>query len=99
LPLDLLARHRLARGDLGGESTTRSEALREWFGDLASEMSALLATPKLGVLRAAMAAADAKRLASAAKAGEPMKAMTASLTGLSIPIAWAAWRAARRSRR
>lgn len=99
LPLDLLARHRLARGDLGGESATRSEALREWFGDLASEMSALLATPKLGVLRGAMAAADAKRLASAAKAGEPMNAMTASLAGLSIPIAWAAWRAARRSRR
>jgi len=99
LPLDLLARHRLARGDLGGESATRSEALREWFGDLAREMSALLSTPRLGILRAAMAATDAKRLAGAARAGEPLNAMTASLAGLSIPIAWAAWRAARRSRR
>jgi phytoene synthase len=99
LPLDLLARHRLARGDLGGESPTRGEALREWFGDLAREMSALLATPKLGILRAAMAAADAKRLANAAKAGEPLAAVNSALAGLSIPVAWAAWRAARRSRR
>ena len=99
LPLDLLARHRLARGDLGGESAARNEALREWFGDLARELAAPLATSKLGILRAAMAAADAKRLAGAAKAAEPLKAVTASLGGLSIPIAWAAWRAARRSRR
>ncbi|HEX5123567.1 MAG TPA: squalene/phytoene synthase family protein [Rhodanobacteraceae bacterium] len=99
LPLDLLARHRLARGDLGTASAARSDALRDWFGDLAHGMSTPLATPKLGILRAAMAAADAKRLAGAAKAGEPLVAANAALTGLSIPVAWAAWRAARRSRR
>jgi len=104
LPLDLLARHRLARGDLGAESAARADALREWFGELASEMSALLAPQALakrplGILRAAMAAADAKRLAAAANAGEPLAAMNVVLAGLSIPIVWAAWRAARRSRR
>ena len=99
LPLELLARHRLARGDLGSESATRSEALRECLGDLARELSAALAAPRLGALRAAMAAADAKRLAQAAKAGEPLSALNNALAGLSIPIAWAAWRAARRSRR
>lgn len=104
LPLDLLARHRLARGDLGGDSAARADALREWFGELAGEMSVLLAPQALanrplGVLRAAMAAADAKRLAAAANAGEPLAAMNVVLAGLSIPIVWAAWRAARRSRR
>jgi phytoene synthase len=99
LPLDLLARHRLARGDLGSASATRSEALREWFGDLAREMSMLLATPRLGILRGAMTAADAKRLANGAKAGEPLAAIDLSLARLTIPIAWTAWRAARRSRR
>lgn len=99
LPLDLLARHRLARGDLGSASAQRSGALREWFGDLAREMAAPLATRALGILRAAMAAADAKRLAKSAGVAEPLAAVNASLTGLSIPVAWAAWRAARRSRR
>ena len=95
LPLDLLARHRLARGDLGNASATRSNALREWFGDLAHEMAALRG---LGVLRAAMTAADSKRLAKAARATEPLAVLNVALAGLSIPIAWAAWRAARRSR-
>jgi 15-cis-phytoene synthase len=99
LPLDLLARHRLARGDLGGESALRNDALREWFGELGREMSALSTSPNLGVLRAATAAADARRLAAAAGSNEPLTAIDASLAGLSIPIAWSAWRAARRSRR
>jgi 15-cis-phytoene synthase len=99
LPLDLLARHRLARGDLGGESAARGDALREWFGELGREMSALSTSPNLGVLRAATAAADARRLAAAAGSNEPLTAIDASLAGLSIPIAWSAWRAARRSRR
>lgn len=98
LPLDLLARHRLARGDLGGASAARSDALRAWFGDLAREMTAPPAAG-LGILRAAMAAVDAKRLANAARAGEPLAAVNAALAGLSVPVAWSAWRAARRSRR
>jgi phytoene synthase len=104
LPLGLLARHRLARGDLGKESAARSEALREWFGELAREMSGVLtpealASRPLGILRAAMAAADGQRLAAAASAGEPLATVNAALASLSLPIAWAAWRAARRSRR
>ncbi len=99
LPLDLLARHRLARGDIGGESPARSEALRDWFADLARELSAVAAGGQLGVLRATMAAADASRLAGAAKAREPLAALNDALAGLSLPITWAAWRAARRSRR
>src|SRR5262249_4756982 len=71
---------------------------------LAGEMSAglaaeTLATRPLGVLRAAMAAADAKRLAAAAHAGEPLAALNVGLPGLSIPIVWSASRAGRRSPR
>ena len=76
----------------------------EEFGELAGEMSALLtqealAARPLGVLRAAMAATDVRRLADAATAGEPLAAMNVALASLSIPIVWSAWRAARRSRR
>ena len=99
LPLDLLARHRLARGDLGGDSAGRAGALREWFGELSREMSALSASRGLGILRAAIAGADARRLAGAATAPDPLAAVNAAFAGLSIPVAWAAWRAARRSRR
>jgi phytoene synthase len=99
LPLDLLARHRLARGDLGGETPARSAALREWFAALADELSAVLTSPSLGIVRAAMAAADAKRLAIPARAGAPLAALNPALATLSLPVAWAAWRAARRSRR
>ena len=103
LPLDLLARHRLARGELAATSAARTNALHEWFGTLANEMSPLLTreglrTQPLGVLRAAMASADARRALQAASAVEPLGAMKTALGGLSIPVLWSAWRAARRSR-
>ena len=47
---------------------------------------------------AAIAGADARRLAGAATAPDPLAAVNAAFAGLSIPVAWAAWRAARRSR-
>ena len=62
-------------------------------------MSALSASRGLGILRAAIAGADARRLAGAATAPDPLAAVNAAFAGLSIPVAWAAWRAARRSRR
>ena len=103
LPLDLLARHRLARGELAATSAARTNALHEWFGTLANEMSPLLTreglrTQPLGVLRAAMASADARRALQAASAVAPLGAMKTALGGLSIPVLWSAWRAARRSR-
>jgi phytoene synthase len=108
LPLDLLARHRLARGDLAEVSPARSDALREWLRRLAGEMLGLLkiweAVPamqeaRLGVLRTAMIAADSKRTLQAAHASDPLAAINAALPRLSISVVWAAWRAARRSRR
>jgi hypothetical protein len=45
-----------------------------------------------------MASADARRALQAAAAVEPLAAMKTALAGLSIPVLWSAWRAARRSR-
>ena len=102
LPLDLLARHRLSRGDLASASDARSQALREWFGELGTALGALIEGPALserplGVVRATMAAADARRAMQVARAGEPLAEMNAALGRLSIPVVWSAWRAARRS--
>lgn len=102
LPLDLLARHRLARGDLATPSAPRADALRDWFGTLGRELServngeAARAEP-LGILRASMTAADARRALQAARAREPLGTIQKALAGLSIPVVWSAWRAARRS--
>jgi phytoene synthase len=100
LPLDLLARHRLARGDLANASPARSAALREWFESLGAglfEQVAGNAARGLGVLRASMAAANARRASRAARATEPLGVIRLALAGLSAPVVWSAWRAARRS--
>ncbi len=103
LPLERLARHRLSRGDLSNVSPERAEALREQLRDLADRLRTLLArgalaAHPLGVVRATMAAADATRAVTAAKATEPLSALVEALGRLSIPAVWSAWRAARRSR-
>ena len=102
LPLELLARHRLSRGDLAAASEARTHALREWFLELAVNLRARLhpaavAAHPLGIVRATMAAADARRAVQAAGASEPLAAMNDALGRLSIPVVWSAWRAARRS--
>ena len=105
LPLDLLARHRLSRGDLANASPERTAALDEWFGRVGAELRGA-AAPRVrdcdrsvGVLRATMAAADARRTDIARRSPDPLGAMNAALGALSIPVVWSAWRAARRSRR
>ena len=100
LPLDLLARHRLARGDLANASPARSAALREWFESIGAGLVAHVAGDAargLGVVRASMAAANARRASRAARASEPLGAIQPALASLSVPVVWSAWRAARRS--
>ncbi len=111
LPLDLLASHRLTRGNLGAASEARGSLLREWFGRLGDELAGFvkaqeIAAPTshvgpaqpLGIVRATMAAADAVRAERARRARDPLAALNEALGTLSIPVAWSAWRAARRSR-
>jgi phytoene synthase len=99
VPLDVLARHRLSRGDLGVASRERDDMLREWFGTLAAGLKASLTSRTLGVLRAAMVAANASRASRTASSRAPLEAIRAALSQLSVPVLWASWRVARRSRR
>lgn len=94
LPLDLLARHRLARGDLVQPSPVQAAALREWFSALAAEFAAL-PMKRLGAVGAASAAADRRRARRAARAGEPLAVLDESLRRLPPAAVWAAWRAGR----
>lgn len=96
LPLDLLARHRLARGDLATASPPRSAALREWLASLGAELAACPA-PALGALGAAARTADRARARRAARADEPLAALHEAFGRLPPMTVWAAWRAGRRS--
>jgi phytoene synthase len=98
LPLDLLARHRLARGDLAGASAARESALREWLAAVAARLSSATRERPIGAFRAAMAGANASRAARAARSATPLDALRGASTRLSLATTWAAWRAARRSR-
>jgi phytoene synthase len=96
LPLDLLARHRLARGDLAQASPARAAALQEWTSALAAEL-ARIPSGAAGVVGAAARSADRARARRAARAAEPLAALGEALGTLPLPAVWAAWRAGRRS--
>ncbi|HEY6940045.1 squalene/phytoene synthase family protein [Dokdonella sp.] len=95
LPLDLLARHRLARGDLARESPAQTAALRDWLGVLHGEYVTLEAVGG-GPGQAAAASADRWRVKTAAAADDPLAALQAAMTRLPLRASWAAWRAGRR---
>jgi 15-cis-phytoene synthase len=111
LPLDLLARHRLARGDLSNAGGARGDALREWFTWLGGELTAWAMLRKTadhetgsaldrspGVVRATMAAVDGRRAKALGSARDPLASGNDGFGRLSIPVVWFAWRMARRSR-
>ena len=99
LPLDLLAKHRLARGDLARSSPQQVAMLREWLLALASDFSAAAsAHVRGGALRAAAANADRWRARIAARAVDPLATLNASFARLPLGATWAAWRAGLRSR-
>lgn len=96
VPLDRLARHRLARGDLARGSPEQSALLREWLADLAAALARLrLVAP----LHAASASADRWRAESAARDARPLDRLRADLPRLPMRAVWSAWSAARRQRR
>jgi phytoene synthase len=96
LPLDLLARHRLARGDLVRASAQQTAALSEWLQAIGAELDGVRKA-RLGTLRAAMAAANRVRARQAARADDPLAALTSGFGRLPFAAVWAAWRAGRRS--
>jgi 15-cis-phytoene synthase len=94
LPLDVLARHRLVRGDLARASPARTAASREWLAALAGELARAGRQP-IGVAGAAIASADRWRARRASRAVEPLAALPALLGRLPMRSAFVAWRAAR----
>ena len=99
LPLDLLARHRLARGDLARGSAQQVAALREWMSALAAEyMHVAGSVAPLGALGAANASADRWRARVAARAADPLATLNAAFARLPLRATWAAWHAGRHSR-
>jgi 15-cis-phytoene synthase len=100
LPLDLLARHRLARGDLSRESAERTRALQDWLKTLAADCAGLAhSKPGLSPVSAAMLATAHSRMRHAARAGEPLADLAEARRRLPLAAPWSAWQAARRSRR
>jgi|SRR5690606_25356903 len=95
VPLDLLARHRLARGDLAANSPRQVAALREWLAGLASRLARLRAP---GPLLASGVAADRWRARRAGRAAQPLEGLRADLGRLPLRSAWAAWKAGRATR-
>ncbi|NCT68030.1 MAG: hypothetical protein GXC76_10370 [Rhodanobacteraceae bacterium] len=99
LPLDLLARHRLARGDLAQASPQQAAALREWLDALAADLAVASTGAQLGPLHAAAASADRWRARNAARAADPLAALAGELGRLPLRATWAAWRGGLRSSR
>jgi phytoene synthase len=98
LPLDLLAKHRLARGDLARASPQQVAMLREWLLALSFDFSAAAgAHMRVGALHAAAASADRWRARMAARAVDPLATLNASFARLPLRATWAAWRAGRHS--
>lgn len=98
LPLDVLARHRLARGDLVRASPDQVAALRDWIGALATEFRIRVPDAAwIGPVNAARAAAMWRRAHRAASSDEPLATLQKSLHELPTRAVWAAWRAGRRS--
>jgi 15-cis-phytoene synthase len=96
LPLDVLARHRLARGDLARASSQQTAALTDWLQAIAGELTGV-PPASLGTVRAALAAANRTRARQAAHAKDPLAALNAGFGRLPFGALWAAWRAGLRS--
>lgn len=94
LPMDLLARHRLARGDLAGDSPRQVAALSEWLTDLATALARVQVS---GPLAAAALACDRWRARRAGRAAQPLESLRGDLGRLPLRAAWAAWRGGRQA--
>jgi phytoene synthase len=95
LPLDLLARHQLARGDLAQASPARAAALCEFFALLAGRMRRI-DWRGLSPLAVASLHADRQRCCRAERAKDPLAASGMGLDRLPLSTVWMTWRAARR---
>lgn len=97
LPLDVMARHRLSRDTLRGDSPPRRLALADACRALADEMAALLAaSPRLGLVRHAGLVVDRRRAAVAARSDDPSVTLSVALQRTPLRSVWSIWRVAQR---
>jgi len=95
LPLDLLARHGVARADLAQASAQRSALLRDWLGQLASLQAAARAgSSARAVPLRVRARLDARRIAAAQRASDPLAYLRSRPVPGRWETLWAAWREA-----
>ncbi|MBN8727610.1 MAG: hypothetical protein J0H15_07885 [Xanthomonadales bacterium] len=98
LPLDLLARHQLARNDLGRDSPARRGAVRDWLAQLERAAGELgRSGAALGILGTSALSAGRWRARQATRSDEPVAALHGLHARLPLSAAWATWRAARRA--
>lgn len=95
VPLDLLARHQLSRGELGQPGAPRAALLREHFATLETALREI-GEGGLSPLSALSLHADRKRSRRAAHASDPLAGGDRELAALPWSSAWVGWRAARR---
>lgn len=98
VPLNLLARHQLAREALAQDSAAREALLRDQLAALgqAGAASPLPVDANLPVrLRTRL---DARLIRRAAADATPSRVLRAAASGVPVATAWHAWRAARRQR-
>ena len=94
VPLDVLARHRLSRGDLAASGPARTGALRDHLESIVARMDACTATA-LPVLEAVTLHVDRSHCRRAARARDPLAAGARGSRRVPFSTPWAAWRAAR----
>jgi phytoene synthase len=98
LPLDLLARHQLDRGELAARSPARDEAMRELLSQIAGRLRAM-SWRALPLFAGVRQIADLGRAERAARAADPATALLELRGRLGPGSAWRAWRLARRGAR
>ncbi len=100
LPMQLLARHALDRGDLASDSPARRAAVRDQLTDLHSAFAdAMYLAGPLPLLRELSSEADRSQLRRALKAPAPLDVLANPRGRLGPVMAWRTWRAARRQKR
>ncbi|MFT3792114.1 MAG: hypothetical protein QM741_13795 [Rudaea sp.] len=97
VPLALLARHGLARGDLTGNDAKRGELLRDFLGPLSAALQAALADARRAPLgRRVRARLDLALMRKAQRTDDPLRALMAQPGDARWKSVWWSWREARR---
>ncbi|MGB8634453.1 MAG: phytoene synthase [Rhodanobacteraceae bacterium] len=99
LPMQLLARHALDRGDMGRDTPAGRAAMRDQLTDLHSAFADAMYLPgPLPLLRELSSQADRSQLSRALKSSAPLAVLASPRGRVGPAMAWRAWRAARRQK-